>query len=531
MDGLSIAASLVEISPRIAGSTIRIIYQPTRAQFVLRLFAGEDIRLVIDLGEASVRTTTLEMDNPTTPSTFAMLLRKHLRGGRIAGLTQWEWDRVVMLDVTRMEGADRYAYKLIAELIGARGNLLLFRDGRLVQSLHSDDRNSVGQPYVGLPRQDKLDPGDVLPSQLERWLVDGSPADVLARHVEGVGRQTAAFVAGQSSLGENLSLELSLRLKDLLTHVHNPCPHVTEDGGQAAFYPLPPPAVRVDTYQDALDRVRNLPKQESLPPQDALVSELKRAIRAKERTIDKLLDWLDTSSQADTWQSQADLLMTFQSDLDRGLDRVVLTRPDDGNEVKIRLDPSLTAMENAQLLYQRAKRIRRGHPHVHARLKRCRRELSLFRQALEAQESGRAVDSTTLKLLPSRRGKKRPPSKKATPFRQFEVDGFHIWVGKSARQNDNLLRAASPNDIWMHVKDYAGSHVVIRAQGQQRIPDAVLRSAARLAALHSKAKSERRVEVTMTQVKKVRKPKGAPAGLVNVRDTDTLTIDLEGEDA
>lgn len=530
MDGLSIAASLVEIAPRIVGSTIRTIYQPDRSQFVLRLFSGEDIRLVIDLRDACVRTTAQAIDNPVTPSPFVMLLRKHLRGGKVARLTQWEWDRVVTLDITRMEGAERLSYRLIAELVGTRGNLLLFREGGLVQSLRSDDRNRLGSPYVGLPRQDKLDPGDVLPSQLERWLADGSPADVLARRIEGIGRQTAAHVAAQSSSGDDLALELSLRLRNLLTYVQDPRPHITKDGTRATFHPLPPPAVPVDTYQDALDRVRNRPKQESLPPQDTLVSELKQAVRKKERTIEKLLDWLESSTQADVWQSQADLLMTFQSDIARGQETIVLTNPADERDVTIALDPSLSAIENAQSLYKRAKRIRRGHPHVRTRLRRSRKELDLLQRALEAQESGEAVESDTLELLPKRRMKKQPPPKKTIPFRQFEVDGFRIWMGKSARQNDALLRAASPNDVWMHAKDYAGSHVVIRARGQERIPEAVLQSAARLAARHSKAKSERRVEVTMTQVKKVRKPKGAPAGLVNVRDTDTLTVELaEGE--
>ncbi len=180
-------------------------------------------------------------------------------------------------------------------------------------------------------------------------------------------------------------------------------------------------------------------------------------------------------------------------------------------------------------MYKRAKRIRRGHPHVHTRLTRLRRELALLQRALDARQRDEAVESEILEMLPNRKKKATPP-KKAIPFRQFEVDGFQIWMGKSARQNDALLRAASPNDIWMHAKDHAGSHVVIRSRGQERIPDAVLQAAGRLAAIHSKARSERRVEITMTQVKRVRKPKGAPAGLVNVRDTDTLTVELpEGE--
>ncbi|MFC2106251.1 NFACT RNA binding domain-containing protein, partial [Candidatus Bipolaricaulota bacterium] len=267
------------------------------------------------------------------------------------------------------------------------------------------------------------------------------------------------------------------------------------------------------------------------PPKDSLLQELKRAVRKTERTIEKLLDWLDNSTQADVWQSQADLLMTFQSDIARGESRTTVTNPLDDQEVIISLNPSMSAVDNAQSLYNRAKRIRRGHPHVHTRLKRLRYELNLLQRAREAQENGEAVDSEILGLLANRRRDKQRPPKKVLPFRQFEVDGFHIWMGKSARQNDALLRAASPNDVWMHAKDYAGSHVVIRTRGQEHVPDAVLQSAARLAALHSKARSERRVEVTMTQVKNVRKPRGGPAGLVNVRKTDTLTVEVTEQEA
>ncbi|MCK4570875.1 NFACT family protein [Candidatus Bipolaricaulota bacterium] len=528
MDGLSIAASLAEIAPRIADGTIRTIYQPDKGQFVLRLFAGEDVRLVIDLSEASVRTTKRDIENPAKPSVFVMLLRKHLRGGRIIALSQFGWDRVIALDILRRDGAERFSYQLIAELVGTRGNLHLIKEGKLVKSLRSDRRNSIGRSYVGLPPQDKCDPSQVARTQLEGWFAEGSPAEALARRVDGIGRQTAADLVSEST-GDDLALELSVRLKALLTFVRSPQAYVTEDQSRATFYPLPPPAIQADGFQEALDRVKVGVRQENLPPQDALLRDLKRAVRARERTIEKLLDWLEDSSQADAWQSQADLLMTFQSDIPPGDDSVTLTNPIDESTVTIALDPSLSAIENAQSLYKRAKRIRRGHPHVHIRLKRLRRELGLLQRSLDARQRDEAVESEILEMLPNRK-KKAPLPKKALPFRQFEVDGFHIWLGKSARQNDALLRAASPNDIWMHAKDYAGSHVVIRARGQERIPDAVLQSAGRLAALHSKAKSERRVEITMTQVKKVRKPKGAPAGLVNVRDTDTLTVELpEGE--
>jgi predicted ribosome quality control (RQC) complex YloA/Tae2 family protein len=525
MDGLSIAASLVEFASRIAEGAIRTIYQPDKTKFVIRIFAGEDIRLVIDLGDASIRTTACDIENPAKPSTFVMLLRKHLRGGRLIAVSQAGWDRVITLDVLRRDGPNRFAYQLIAELVGTRGNIHLLKDEALVMSLRPDRRNSVGQPYVGLPPQDKCDPSQLPPEQLEEWLSDDAPSDVLARKIDGMGRQTAADLVAESS-DDDLALDLSIRLKALLTFVRSPQAAITEDESRATFYPLPAPAIKTTSFQEALDRVGLQVREENLPPQDVLLRDLKRAVRRREKTIEKLLDWLENSSQADEWQAQADLLMIFQSEIPRGQASAVLTDPADESEVTLTLDPSLSAIDNAQTLYKKAKRIRRGHPHVHTRLKRLRAELFLLQKALEAHQHGDAVESETLELLP-KRAKQAPPPQKEVPFRQFDVGGFHIWMGKSARQNDALLRAASANDLWMHAKDYAGSHVIIRARGQGRIPETVIQAAARLAALHSKARSERRVEVTIALVKNVRKPKGAPAGLVSVRDTDTLTVELE----
>ncbi|HDS29391.1 MAG TPA: DUF814 domain-containing protein, partial [Candidatus Acetothermia bacterium] len=149
--------------------------------------------------------------------------------------------------------------------------------------------------------------------------------------------------------------------------------------------------------------------------------------------------------------------------------------------------------------------------------------------ALEARERGEAVHEEALQLIPGRRTQSTAPEE-ARRFRRFEVGGFALWVGRSAAENDALLRAASPNDLWLHAKDFAGSHVVVRKGGHMHIPDHVVQAAAKLAARHSKAASEGRVEVTFTQVKHVRKPRGAPPGLASVRVSDTLTVDLEEGD-
>ncbi len=531
MDGLSIAASLSEIAPRLTGGTIRSIYQPAKMQFLLKVFASGTHHLIVDLSDASVRVTERAAENPAEPSAFVMLLRKHLKGARIDGIMQRGLDRVVSIHVERHVARDRTEYQLIAELVGVRGNLHLVRDGALVRSLREDGRNVPGGAFVPLPEQRKLAPAAVTPDMMEEWLRSATPEAALAKHVDGVGRATARDLV-TSVTGPDLALELPLQLKSLLAYVERPEAAVTGDASRAAFYPLLPPAMPSASFQAALDRVvRDEPengRKEEGP--EALARALARAVKAKKRTIAKLTEWLDACGEAEAWQADADLLMTFASEIEQGETSARVADPATGREVTIRLDPSRSAVENAQALYKRAKRIRKGHPHVLDRLERSRRELDLLRAAQAAHGRGEPVSSDILDLLPRRR-KARQTQAPAVPFRRFEAEGFQMWVGRSARENDNLVRMASPNDLWMHAKGVAGSHVVIRAGGRRAIPASVQEAAARLAARHSKARTERRVEVLVARIRDVRKPKGAPPGLVNVRTADTLTVDLEGNNS
>ncbi len=97
-------------------------------------------------------------------------------------------------------------------------------------------------------------------------------------------------------------------------------------------------------------------------------------------------------------------------------------------------------------------------------------------------------------------------------------------MGKSALQNDSLLKRARPDDLWFHVKGLPGAHVIVHRRGKEEIPQGVIEAAARLAAGFSKGKDESKVEVSYTQAKYVRKPKGAPPGLVVLTREETVTV-------
>ena len=111
------------------------------------------------------------------------------------------------------------------------------------------------------------------------------------------------------------------------------------------------------------------------------------------------------------------------------------------------------------------------------------------------------------------------------PFHRFEREGFQVWVGKNARNNDELsFKNSHKDDLWLHAKDVAGSHVLIKHQAGKNFPKPVIEFAASLAAYYSKRKNESLVPVTVTQRKFIRKRKGDPAGAVVVEKESVLLV-------
>jgi len=525
MDGLAIAAALREVRSAVEGGFVRSVYQPAKSTLVLHVYAGGNRRILLSPRNATIHLTKLSLPNPAKPSPFVMLLRRHLRGGRIVSARQRGWDRVVTLDVERKDGRTTKTNRLVAELTGVRGNLHLLEDGTVLGSAHLDRRNRPGEAYAALRPQDKVDPSKVSAEELAEILAGENPLHGLIRAVDGIGRATAEDLLrglDERADAHQRASVVQAALREIVSCIETPSPRVVAEQERATFYPLPPPAEPARTFGEALDAVSETSAEGAEAEASALGSELRRAMVRRARTLEKLRDWLDDADEADRFQRLGDLLMIHHGEIEPKAEGAVLIDPETENEVTIRLAPWLTAIENAQRLYERAKRLRRGRPHVTSRIERLRGEIELLEAATEAHRNGRAVGEEALALLPKAAARPVAPKREG---REIRVDGFTILIGRSAAENDRLLRDAAADDLWLHAKGFAGSHVVVRRGGRREIPEAVVERAAKLAAAHSKARGERRVQVVVAEAKHVRKPPGAAPGVVNVSEGDTLTVE------
>jgi len=97
--------------------------------------------------------------------------------------------------------------------------------------------------------------------------------------------------------------------------------------------------------------------------------------------------------------------------------------------------------------------------------------------------------------------------------KSFVIDGFNVDVGQNARENDALTLGASSGDIWVHVENYPGSHVILREPGEH-ITRSTIYEVAKLAAIHSKRTGA--VDVMYTKALNVEKKRHSKAGEVEV---------------
>lgn len=230
---------------------------------------------------------------------------------------------------------------------------------------------------------------------------------------------------------------------------------------------------------------------------------------------DALMNLLD----AVDFQTQGQLLLANLHALSAGLKEVKIERWDlPGEMVRIKLDPQLSLVENANRLFQKAKNqhiaLEKQEEYL-AHLQRQLDQIKLQKESLSQLERLRDFKKVDVNAASSQ--------KVAAPWRVFKLQGFEVWIGKSATGNDELLRRGHKDDFWLHARDVSGSHVLIRNAGK-KVPQPVLEKAASWAAFYSKGKNEQFCPVSYTARKYVRKPKGAAPGAVVVDRENVLIV-------
>jgi len=224
------------------------------------------------------------------------------------------------------------------------------------------------------------------------------------------------------------------------------------------------------------------------------------------------------------YQLWGDLIMANMHLVKPGMESVTLINFYNQEQTNIKLKKELNAQRNAEVFYRKSKNQQIEITKLRESIIAKQKEIAALQKRIEEIEQ-----TTDIKQLRKENEKAKPKKVTPLPYREVEFKGFKIWIGKSAEANDELtLKHSFKEDLWLHAKDVAGSHVLVKHQANRPFPKDVIERAAELAAYYSKRKNETLCPVSVTQKKFVRKRKGDNSGAVVVEKEDVVLVEPKG---
>ena len=458
------------------------------------------------------------------PSTFVMVLRKHITNGIITSIVQNEYDRYLLLNIRALnELYDEKEYILSVELMGKYANLILIdkETNKIIDALkkippYLNNKRTILQGAIfELPEsQNKKDPYNDFSIDFEQSLV---------KQIQGFSKQLEEEVRFKISNNEKYEdIIKQIKESNSLYISNNNDYHVIP----LTYLNLPYKEVSIQKGFDTLYYKANEKERIKTVTED-IYKFVKRQIKHFDTKVSKLKQSLIDSENLDEDRENGELLFTYSNLETKGLNKIDIE--DYSGDIKtIKLDPKLSIKQNANKYFTAYTKKRKGKVYIEEQLQIANRELEYFNALKEQLDIATYLDALQIKEELIKYGyirKKTNKQKKNKKINLYQVEykGSIITFGKNNTQNDYLsFDFAKPNNMWFHAKDFHGAHLVVNSDNPS---EDVLRMCANLAAYFSNGRMSSSVPVNYCLAKNLKKVKGAKAGFVTIRNYKTIYID------
>lgn len=552
-DGFFTHAVVHELDQTLATGRVAKVNQPYPAELIMTIRAHRhnySLLLSANPTYPRMQITQIAYQNPAVPSNFAMTMRKYLEGAILESIEQVDNDRIIKMNFkTRDELGDQQRLVLVIEIMARHSNVSLVneKNHKIIDTIKhvGSDQNRVrlllpGATFVMPPKQDKVNP--YLPNQIYTDLVrkdldENELAEQLQARYQGLGRQSAQELARELQASSDLPTTYHTFLKQF----ENPDPVIYDDNNRkrqfAAFLPSnikEEQLTHYDTLSVMLDAfyAQKAERDRSKELAGQVLKVLHNELKKDRRKVKKLKQQLEDAAKADYYRIRGEILTTYLGKLTAGMTEITLPNfYDDNKPLKIKLDPELSPSRNAQKYFTKYDKLKTSVDYVKEQLKLANDEINYLANIESQIDLASPADIQEIRLELQQQGyikQKRQKSKKRRKVRVSKPEEFHtsngttVLVGKNNLQNDRLsFKIANKNDIWLHVKDIPGSHVIIRDSDPD---EQTLLEAAQLAAYFSKGRNSDNVPVDYLPAKRLHKPNGAKPGFVTFTGQKTLYV-------
>lgn len=555
LEGLTLKLVTDTLSRELLNSKIYKVFMPNPHALLLLVRRTRDTNaLLADMNGGSPALYIPEQlpENPETPPTFCMLLRKHLEEGRITRITQSGLDRIITLEIDMLGASSKIiTKKLIFELTGKNSNIILTQDDIIIDSLkHVGAAQSSyraiqpGKPYVAPPPQSGLNLLTAAPADIVQAANAVPAASFLKAFIgatTGIGKATAqellqaADIVPQEVRLDNASCtalaDVIVKLQGRLNAAEQEQPVyalISRTNQVKTILTLPPQLLEQGMHarefaniNSAINFAMSL-KPIQLPQHEQLQKLVTGEIAKHKKKLAALEQDLAHAENAEEQRMLSDTIMANIYQLRKGQTQAELINIYDGESVTVQLSPILSPTENAQAYYKRYNKYKRAQSEVALQITATEEMLqylasldsSLLTATSKSEIEEIRQEMIAADLIKVVGKKKKSALQKSQPLHIRLSEDTDLYIGKNNRQNDYVtFSIGGPRDLWFHTKDIPGSHIILKTT----LPEAHeedIALAVEFAAYFSKAREGSSVPVDCVQRRYVKKPSGSKPGFV-----------------
>lgn len=567
-DGI-VTKSIVRELNHIIGFKVDKIYQPDKNTIILGLY-GKNTNLAllacINSNYCRLHLTSHNQKKPLTAPNFCMLLRKHLIGFKIKEITTIDLERVVQIHLENKENPNKPVNKILwIELMGKHSNIILTDDHQIIidSMRHTTVEEHASRDiyptarycfpktrkYSFLELKDfedfygKIEPK--LTEYISHQFEEIFNLDICNFELEKIISST--FNGISSSFVQHLIQNLSITTlsKDSLAIIYHEiekvlsssCLTIVSCQDEKDYYLSLTPIGTSEPFSlnYAIDDFYF--RKESSELFKNYRNTIFHLILATLKKYEKRLEHMDSKlaecKNMDQYKLYGELITSNLYKIPhKNMSHIELENYYQNNElITIPLDEKYLPSYNAKKYFKKYTKLKNALEIVNQQKQETIQDINYIESVfyeLEACKTIEDVEEIYEEILDNsifsdkvkeRKGnsKNRNQKKKAKSLTKnklasfnplkYVIDGYTILVGRNNKENDYLTcKFANKQDIWFHTKDIHGSHVILKTNPNEIVPDEILLEAAKLAVKHSKAKNSSHVPVDFCTVSFVKKP-------------------------
>lgn len=523
-DGIFLHHMTAELQP-LVGGRIQKINQPFDQELVLTVrSAGKSHKILLSAHPVfgRVQLTKTDFQNPQNPNNFVMILRKYLAGAFIEQIEQVGNDRQIIFHIsTKDEIGDSLKIALITEIMGKHSNIILLEktSQKIIESIkhigfsQNQYRTILpGSTYIAPPLNTAIDPFKATDEEIFEAL----QTEQLQQKLQGIGRDSKNALTG---------LSVKEFKEKLLIVTPSIYPNDTFSSIKLAdeFVSFDSLSEMLDTYyadKAERDRVKQVAA--------SVIKKIQNELKKNRDKLKKQERELLATDNAEIFRQKGELLNTFLNQVPNDKSNVTLENYYTNEPIEIALNPALSPVQNAQRYFHRYQKLKQAVKFLGEQIAKTKETIHYLESVESNLENADVAEIADIREELIQTGyikqKYRNKKQKMLPPEKYQAeDGTIILVGKNNLQNEQVsFKLSRRGDLWFHVKDIPGSHVLIT--GNTNPSDETITFAGELAAYFSKARYSNLVQVDVLDVKKLHKPTGTAPGFVTYDREKTIRV-------